>query len=170
MYIGGPEKGRFSKSVACLSAFSSDASGELDVLWHDSDSLSVDGAQVGVFKEADQIRLRSFLKGHHGRRLEAEIGLEVLRNFSNQSLEGKFADQELGRLLVATDLTKSDRSRAVSVRLLDSSGRRRRLSGSLGRQLLSGSFSTGRFTRSLFCSGHLEKITISFLSEKIGEK
>jgi hypothetical protein len=40
--------------------------------------------------------------------LEAEVRLEVLSDFSNQALEGKLADQELGGFLVATDFTESD--------------------------------------------------------------
>ena len=47
-----------------LGSFSSDSSGELDVLWHDGDSLGVDGAQVGVFEEADEVGLGSFLEDH----------------------------------------------------------------------------------------------------------
>jgi hypothetical protein len=40
--------------------------------------------------------------------LEAQVRLEVLGDFTDQALEGQLADQELGRLLVATDLTESD--------------------------------------------------------------
>lgn len=68
----------------------------------------MDGAQVGIFKEGDEVGLDGFLKGTNGGRLEAEIGLEVLSNLTDQALEGKFADQELGGFLVATDLTESD--------------------------------------------------------------
>jgi hypothetical protein len=53
-----------------LSTFSSDSSGELDVLWHNCDSLGVDGAQAGVLKKPD-VSLRSFLKSHDSRRLES---------------------------------------------------------------------------------------------------
>ena len=74
----------------------------------------MNGAQVGVFEETDQVGLASLLKGHDSRALEAEIGLEVLGDFTDQPLEGKLADQKLGRLLVATDFTKSDRTRAVT--------------------------------------------------------
>ena len=45
-----------------LSALASDTSGQLDVLWHDGDTLGVDSAQVGVLEQADQIGLSSFLK------------------------------------------------------------------------------------------------------------
>jgi len=102
----------------------------------------VDGAQVGVLEERDEVRLDRLLQGADGRGLEAEIALEVLCDFANQALEGELADQELGRLLVATDLTKSDGTRLVSVRLLDTTGRRRGLASGLGGQLLSGSLAT----------------------------
>ena len=90
-----------------LCSLSSDSSGQLDVLWHDGDSLGVDGAQVGVFEEADQVGLRGLLQGTDGGRLEAQVRLEVLGDFTNQALEGQLADEQLRRLLVATNLTKS---------------------------------------------------------------
>ncbi len=52
---GGLEKGRLFLYVVwnSLSAFSTDTSCQLDVLWHDGDTLGVDGAQVGVLEESD---------------------------------------------------------------------------------------------------------------------
>lgn len=41
---------------------------------------------------------------------------------THQTLEGELADQELSRLLVATNLTKSDGTGLVAVRLLDATG------------------------------------------------
>ena len=38
-----------------LESFSSNSSSEGQILRHDSDSLSVDGAKVGVFEESDQV-------------------------------------------------------------------------------------------------------------------
>ena len=52
-----------------------------------------------------------------------EAYLEVLRNFTNKPLEGQLADEELGRLLVPTDLAESDGTRPEAVRLLDSTSR-----------------------------------------------
>jgi hypothetical protein len=75
-----------------------------------------------TFKHGDKVSLNSFLEGTDGRRLESEIGLEVLGNFSDETLEGQLADQELSRLLVTTDFTKSDRTGAVTMGLLDTSG------------------------------------------------
>ena len=51
-----------------LGPLASDAPGQLDVLGHDGDALGVDGAQVGVLEEANQVSLGSLLKikkGHH---------------------------------------------------------------------------------------------------------
>ncbi|KAF8386907.1 vps-52 [Pristionchus pacificus] len=91
-----------------LSTLSTDAAGELDVLGHDGHSLGVDGAKVGILEESDEVCLGGLLEGHHGGRLEAEVGLVVLGDLADQTLEGKLADEQLRGLLVATDLTKSN--------------------------------------------------------------
>ena len=120
----------------CLGTFTSDTTGKLDVLGHDGDTLGVDSAQVGVFKESDQVSFAGFLKGHDGGALESEISLEVLCDFTYKSLEWQLSDQELCALLVTSDLTECDGSRPVPVWLLDATGSRCTLSGSLGGQLL----------------------------------
>ena len=74
------------------------------------DTLGVDGAQVGVFEERDKVSLDRLLESTNGRRLEAKVGLEVLRDFTNQALEGKFADEELSGFLIATNLTEGNSS------------------------------------------------------------
>ena len=137
-----------------LSSFSSNSSRELDVFWHDGDSLGVDGAQVGVFEEADEVRLGGFLESHDGGGLESEISLEVLGDFADESLEGQLADQKLRRFLVSADLSQGDGAGSVSVWLLDASGRWGGFSSSFGGELLSRSFSSGRFSRGLLCSRH----------------
>ena len=119
-----------------LGSFSTDAASELDVLGHDGHPLGVDGAEVGVLEESDEISLRGFLESHDGRRLEAEVGLEVLGDLADQTLEGQLADEELGRLLVTTDLTEGDGSGTITMGLLHSSGGRGRLASGLRGQLL----------------------------------
>ena len=47
-----------------------------------------------------------------------EMNLEVLSDFTNETLEGKLPDEELGRLLVPSDFTKGDSTGPESVRLL----------------------------------------------------
>ena len=48
-----------------------------------------------------------------------ETDLKVLRDFTDETLEGELADEELRRLLVPTNLTKSDGTRPEAVRLLN---------------------------------------------------
>ena len=38
-------------------------------------TFGVDGSQVGVLEQRDEVRLGSFLKGHHSGRLEPQVGL-----------------------------------------------------------------------------------------------
>lgn len=45
-----------------LSTLATDSSGKLNIFRHDSDTFGVDGAQVGVFEQAHQVSLASFLK------------------------------------------------------------------------------------------------------------
>lgn len=107
----------------------------------------LDCSQVGVFEQGDEVSLGGFLQGHNGRRLESQVGLEVLGDFSNQSLEGELSDQELGRLLVLSDFSESDGTGPVSVGLLDTTGGGLGgLSGGLGGELLSGSLTTSRLS------------------------
>jgi hypothetical protein len=96
--------------------------GQLDVLGHDGDTLGVDGAQGRVLEEADQVGPRGLLEGDDGGRLEAQVGLEVLGDLTDQALERELADQELGGLLVAADLAERNSSRAVAVGFLDVAG------------------------------------------------
>ena len=108
-----------SSKTLNLRALAADAAGQLDVLGHDRHALGVDRGQVGVLEEPDEVGLGGLLEREHGRRLEAQVGLEVLRDLADQALEGELADQEVGRLLVLADLAERDRSGAVTVGLLD---------------------------------------------------
>ena len=116
----------------------------------------MNGAQVGVFEKTDKVCFGGFLESKDGTSLETKIGLEILSDLSDQTLEGKFADEKVGGLLVTTDLTKSDGSRSVTVGLLDSTGGRCRFAGSLGGKLLSRSLSSGGFACGLLGTGHLD--------------
>jgi len=113
------------KLIPCtrrLCTLSTDAAGKLDVLGHDGHTLGVDGSQVGVLEQANQVGLGSLLEGKHRRALEAKVGLEVLGNLTHQALEWQLADQKLSGLLVLPDLTKSHSSGSVAMGLLHSSG------------------------------------------------
>ena len=103
--------------VNSLSTLSTDTAGKLDVLGHDGDTLGVDGAQVGVLEEADEVRIGRLLEGEDGRALEAQVALEVLGDLADEALEGELADEQLGGLLVLADLTQGDSARPVAVGL-----------------------------------------------------
>jgi len=137
-----------------LGPLSPNSPSELDVLWHDGHTLGVDGAQVGVLKQTNQVSLAGLLKGADGSGLESEISFEILSDFSDETLEGKLPDEELSGLLVSPDLTEGHGTGPVSVGLLDSSGGRSRLPGGLGGELLPGSLSSSRLTGGLLCTGH----------------
>jgi hypothetical protein len=87
--------------------------------------------------------------------LPAKITLEVLGNLANNTLEGCLADEEVGTLLVPTDLSEGDGSRAVSVGLFDTSSGWGGLTSGLGGQLLAGSLSSCRLSSGLLGTGHL---------------
>lgn len=76
--------------------------------------------------------------------------------WTHQTLEGELADQQLRGLLVTTNLTQSDGSGLVAVRLLDTSGRGGRLASGLGGELLTGGLATGRFAGGLLGASHYD--------------
>ena len=141
-----------------LSTLSSDSSGQLDVLWHDGDPLGVDGAQVGVFEESDQVGFGGFLEGSDGSRLESQVGLEVLGDLTDEALEWELADQELGGLLVAADLTESHGARTVAVGLLDAAGGWGGLAGCLGGELLAWGLASSGLACGLLGTSHFLQI------------
>ena len=137
-----------------LSTLSTDPPGQLDVLGHDGDPLGMDGAQVGVLKQANKVGLAGLLKGHDSRALEPQVSLEVLGNLSDQALEGQLADEELSRLLVPPDLTEGHCAGPVPVGLLHATGGRGALPGGLGGQLLPGGLASGGLPGGLLGTCH----------------
>ena len=142
--------------VSNLSTLSTDTAGKLDVLGHDGDTLGMDGTQVGVLKQTDEVSLTGLLESHDGRALEAEVCLEVLGNLTDQTLEGQLADEKLSGLLVSPDLTESNSSWPVSVGLLDSSGSGGRFASSLGGQLLPWGLASSRLASGLLGTSHCD--------------
>ena len=146
--------GFISNKFTSLSTFSTDATSKLDILGHDGDTLGMDGAQVGIFEQAYKVSLAGLLESTNGGALEAQVGLEILSDFTNKALEGQLADQKLSRLLVATDFAESDGTRAEAMCLLDTTRRGGALAGGLGRELLAGCLTTGGLAGSLLSTGH----------------
>ena len=102
----------------------------------------MDSTQVGIFKETDQVGFGGFLERQDGRSLEAQITLEILSDFTDQTLKGQLSNQKIGALLVPTNLAKGDGSGPVSMGLLDTSGGGGGLAGSLSGELFSGGLSS----------------------------
>jgi hypothetical protein len=58
-----------------LSTLATETAGKREVLRLDGNTLGVDGSQVGVLEERDEVRLSGLLERHNSGRLEAEIRL-----------------------------------------------------------------------------------------------
>ena len=154
------QKIRYPPKAIRLVALTTEAAGELDVLGLDGDTLGVDGAQVGVLEEGDEVRLDRLLESTDGGGLESEIRLEVLSNLTDETLEGELSDEKLSGLLVATDLTESDGTGLVAMGLLDTTGGRGGLARSLGGELLAGSLATSGLAGSLLSAGHCVDVCV----------
>merc|ERR1712013_570980 len=100
----------YNRIYHCSGSLAPDSSGELHVLRHDGNSLGVDSAEVGVLEESDHVSLSGLLESEDGGGLETEVSLEIGGDLTDKSLERKLADEELGRLLEATDLSEGDGS------------------------------------------------------------
>ena len=137
-----------------LCALTTDAAGKLDVLGEDGHTLGVDGGEVRVLEETNEVRLRGLLEGGNGGRLEAEVSLEVLGNLADEALEGELADEQLGGLLVLADLAEGDGAGAVAMGLLDAAGRGGALAGGLGGELLAGGLASGGLAGGLLGASH----------------
>ena len=80
-----------------------------------------------------------------------------MSDFSDESLEGQFSDEEVSAFLVLSDFSKGDGAWSESVGFLDATGGWGALAGCLGGELLAGSFGSGGFSGGLLGSGHLRK-------------
>jgi len=127
----------------CLSTLSSNPTRKLDILWHNCNPLGMYRAQIGIFEQADQISFDSLLESKNSGALEAKIGLEILGNFPNQTLEGQLPYQKLGAFLIFSDLTQSNGSWPVAVRLFHAATSRSGLAGRLRGELLPGGLAAG---------------------------
>ena len=66
----------------------------MDVFGHDCDTLGVDGAKIGVLEQTNQVGLAGLLESHDGGALETEVGLEVLSDLPDQTLEWKLEERK----------------------------------------------------------------------------
>ena len=125
-----------------LSSLSPYPASQLDVSGHDGYSLSVDGTQISIFKQAHQVRFASLLQRTDGGTLEPQVGFEILGDLPHQPLERQFPDQKLGGFLVTTDFSKRNSPGPVAMRFLHPAGRGGAFPGCFCDQLLAGRFPT----------------------------
>lgn len=142
------------RQAARSGPLSADASRQLDVFRHDGHSLGVDSAQIGVLEQADQIGFACFLERHHRRTLKSQVGLEVLRDFPNEALEGQLPYEQFGAFLVTADLAEGHGARTISVGLFNAARGRSTLSRRFGGQLFSGRFTPSGLPSGLLGSRH----------------
>merc|ERR1712072_361520 len=91
-----------------LGSLATDPARQLDVLRHDGHPLGVDGAEVGILEEPDEVGLGGLLEGEDGGALESELGVEGAGDLSDESLEGELSEEEVGGLLISSDLSEGD--------------------------------------------------------------
>ena len=103
----------------------------------------MDGAEVGVFEETNEVCLSCLLEGEDSGALESEVVLELRSDLADESLEGELSDEELGGLLETSDLAKSDGSWSEAVGLFDTSGGGGLLGSLLVSDVLAGGLSSG---------------------------
>jgi len=63
-------------SESALWLLTTQAAGQEQVLGHDGDTTSMNGAVVDIFEETSQVGLGGFLHSSNGRALEADISLQ----------------------------------------------------------------------------------------------
>ena len=81
--------------TACSESLSTDTSCQLNVFGHNCDSLGVDCAQICVFEESYHVRFSCFLYCKDGLRLEPQVCLHLLCDFSDEALEWQLPDEQL---------------------------------------------------------------------------
>ena len=84
-----------------------DAPGQVYVLRHQSHSLGVDSAQVGIFKQASHIGLCCLLNGQDCLALESSFRVVASGDLTKDPLERMLGQNQIGAFLVLSDLSQS---------------------------------------------------------------
>jgi hypothetical protein len=142
------------KEILGSGPFSADSTSQLNVLGLDGDTLGMDGTQVSLLEKLHFISLSGFMKCSQSSWLVAKINLEILGNLTDKTLERYLSDEEIGRLLVTTDLPESHSSRPITVGFLYSSMGRSLLASGFGGQLFAQSFSSSGLASGLLGTSH----------------
>lgn len=121
-----------------LCSFPANPAGQLNVLWQDRHALGVNGAEVGVLKESDEVRLGRLLQRPDGSTRKPDFRIKVLRDLAYEALEGQFAEKKAGGFLVLSNLLKRDRAGPVLTPLGRKRGRESKVSRLFAAHSLSG--------------------------------
>ena len=78
------------------------------------DSVGVNRTKVGVLVHPDKVHLRCFLEGQDRHRVKPDVGLDLLGNLPNKSLEGSFRDFALGALLELANFSEGNNARSCA--------------------------------------------------------
>ena len=114
----------------------------------------MDGTEVGVLEKTNHISLRGLLESKDSGGLESQVGLEIVGDLSNESLERKFSNEELSGFLELSDLSKSDGTWSESMWSLDSTGLWGLTLGLLVSNVLSWSLGSGVLSSGMLGSCH----------------
>mmetsp|Transcript_6942 Transcript_6942/g.9367 ORF Transcript_6942/g.9367 Transcript_6942/m.9367 type:complete len:115 (-) Transcript_6942:155-499(-) len=88
---------------------------ELHVFGHDRDALAVHGAEVGVLKEPDQVRLRGLLQRQYRRALPSvRLARYLQLDLTHQPREWEPPQQQICGALVRSYLLQRSLARSVS--------------------------------------------------------
>ena len=80
-----------------VSSLATDSPGQLDVLGHDGDTLGVDGAQVGVLEQTDEVSLAGLPESrHHCRDSLNNPGACESRKVLRDNIQGITRHQKVG--------------------------------------------------------------------------
>ncbi len=93
-------KGKIVEKKVPRCSFTTDPAGKLHVFGHNRDPVGMNGAEIGVLKEAHQVSFRGFLWCQKSSALETKVVLQFSGGFPHQALEGQLANQEISRFLV----------------------------------------------------------------------
>jgi hypothetical protein len=70
----------------------------------------MDGTEVSVFEQTNQVRLRRLLQCQQRMALEPQVSLKILSNLTDQPLEWQLPYQKIRTLLVLADFSASSSS------------------------------------------------------------
>ena len=93
--VGGPEKDLFafgSEKNQVLCSLPTNMVHQLDIFGHNGDSLSVNGTQVRVLEQSNEISLCCLLQCQDHPASKTEVRVKVLSNFPHQPLKWELPD------------------------------------------------------------------------------